>query len=151
MSEKEFWTKFFRAEILLRTKNLAAAEAEAAGDDDLARFVYRDFEADEDAMRKVQSDAMVMMGQHCSSCVAHDAISEVAGDDDFARSGWSGFGADGVQYGARTMMLYCSYSTVTSRLTRMQCRRLLHSGTIPFPCISHGAFWSDLFCSTASR
>uniref|UniRef100_A0A0D9WW92 BSD domain-containing protein n=1 Tax=Leersia perrieri TaxID=77586 RepID=A0A0D9WW92_9ORYZ len=42
MSEKDFWTKYFRAEYLLRTKNTVAAAAEAAEDEELAIFLKND-------------------------------------------------------------------------------------------------------------
>uniref|UniRef100_A0A0E0LTZ2 BSD domain-containing protein n=1 Tax=Oryza punctata TaxID=4537 RepID=A0A0E0LTZ2_ORYPU len=42
MSEKDFWTKYFRAEYLLRTKNTVAATAEAAEDEELAIFLKND-------------------------------------------------------------------------------------------------------------
>ncbi|XP_040382767.1 general transcription and DNA repair factor IIH subunit TFB1-1-like isoform X1 [Oryza brachyantha] len=42
MSEKDFWTKYFRAEYLLRTKNTVAAAAEAAEDEELAVFLKND-------------------------------------------------------------------------------------------------------------
>lgn len=42
MSEKDFWTKYCRAEYLLRTRNTAAAAAEAAEDEELAVFLKND-------------------------------------------------------------------------------------------------------------
>ncbi|KAL6659320.1 hypothetical protein ACP70R_003360 [Stipagrostis hirtigluma subsp. patula] len=42
MSEKDFWTKYCRAEYLLRTKNTVAAAAEAAEDEELAVFLKND-------------------------------------------------------------------------------------------------------------
>ncbi|XP_062195574.1 general transcription and DNA repair factor IIH subunit TFB1-1-like isoform X2 [Phragmites australis] len=42
MSEKDFWTKYCRAEYLLRTKNTVAAAAEAADDEELAVFLKND-------------------------------------------------------------------------------------------------------------
>ncbi|KAM7250048.1 hypothetical protein ACFE04_021931 [Oxalis oulophora] len=42
MSEKNFWTKYFRAEFLNRTKNSVAAAAEAAEDEELAIFLKDD-------------------------------------------------------------------------------------------------------------
>ncbi|KAL5220995.1 hypothetical protein ABZP36_025708 [Zizania latifolia] len=42
MSEKDFWTKYFRAEYLVRTKNTVAAAAEAAEDEELAIFLKND-------------------------------------------------------------------------------------------------------------
>ncbi|GJP71304.1 hypothetical protein CLOP_g2147 [Closterium sp. NIES-67] len=54
MPEKDFWTKYYRAEFLFRTKNVAAAEAEAADDEELALFVRDDEQLRVDARRKVQ-------------------------------------------------------------------------------------------------
>uniref|UniRef100_A0A453G9F4 BSD domain-containing protein n=9 Tax=Aegilops tauschii subsp. strangulata TaxID=200361 RepID=A0A453G9F4_AEGTS len=42
LSEKDFWTKYCRAEYLLRTKNTLAAKAEAADDEELAMFLKND-------------------------------------------------------------------------------------------------------------
>ncbi|OEL28672.1 putative RNA polymerase II transcription factor B subunit 1-1 [Dichanthelium oligosanthes] len=42
LTDKEFWTKYFRAEYLLRTKNTVAATAEAAEDEELAVFLKND-------------------------------------------------------------------------------------------------------------
>ncbi|GER30483.1 transcription factor-related family protein [Striga asiatica] len=42
MSDKEFWTKFSRAEYLHSTKNVVAAAAEAAEDEELAIFLKKD-------------------------------------------------------------------------------------------------------------
>jgi transcription initiation factor TFIIH subunit 1 len=42
LTDKEFWTKYCRAEYLLRTKNTAAATAEAAEDEELAVFLKND-------------------------------------------------------------------------------------------------------------
>ncbi|AQK50815.1 putative RNA polymerase II transcription factor B subunit 1-1 [Zea mays] len=42
MSETRFWEKYCRAEYLVRTKNTAAATAEAAGDEELAIFLKND-------------------------------------------------------------------------------------------------------------
>ena len=42
LSEKDFWTKYCRAEYLLRTKNTLAAKAEAAEDEELAMFLKTD-------------------------------------------------------------------------------------------------------------
>jgi transcription initiation factor TFIIH subunit 1 len=42
MSEVEFWKKYCRTEYPHRTKNQAAAEAEAADDEDLALFTKED-------------------------------------------------------------------------------------------------------------
>lgn len=53
MTEKDFWTKYCRAEYLHRTKNSVAAEAEAAEDEDLAVFLRHDDILANEARRKV--------------------------------------------------------------------------------------------------
>lgn len=42
MTEKDFWTKYCRAEYLHSTKNAVAAAAEAAEDEELAVFLKHD-------------------------------------------------------------------------------------------------------------
>lgn len=42
MSEKDFWTKYWRAQYLHSTKNIVAAAAEAAEDEELAVFLRQD-------------------------------------------------------------------------------------------------------------
>jgi transcription initiation factor TFIIH subunit 1 len=42
MTDLDFWRKYCRAEYLLRTKNTAAAAAEAAEDEELAVFLKND-------------------------------------------------------------------------------------------------------------
>ena len=42
MTEKDFWTKYFRVEYLHSTKNAVAAAAEAAEDEELAIFLKDD-------------------------------------------------------------------------------------------------------------
>ena len=42
MSEKDFWTKYCRAEYLHSAKNAVAAAAEAAEDEELAVFLKHD-------------------------------------------------------------------------------------------------------------
>ena len=42
MTEKDFWTKYFRAEYLHSTKNAVTAAAEAAEDEELAIFLKED-------------------------------------------------------------------------------------------------------------
>lgn len=54
MSESAFWTKYCRAEYLYRTKNNAAAAAEAAEDEDLAVFTRDDDIIAESARHKIQ-------------------------------------------------------------------------------------------------
>ncbi|WVZ95046.1 hypothetical protein U9M48_040852 [Paspalum notatum var. saurae] len=54
LSENQFWEKYFRAEYLLRTKNTAAATAEAAGDEELAVFLKNDDILAKEAMLKIK-------------------------------------------------------------------------------------------------
>ncbi|KAJ7277598.1 hypothetical protein O6H91_Y388700 [Diphasiastrum complanatum] len=54
MSEKDFWTKYCRAEYLYRTKNAAAVAAEAADDEDLAVFVKDDDIIANESRRKIK-------------------------------------------------------------------------------------------------
>lgn len=54
MTESAFWTKYCRAEYLYRTKNNAAAAAEAAEDEDLAVFTRDDDIIAESARHKIQ-------------------------------------------------------------------------------------------------
>ncbi|KAJ1267305.1 hypothetical protein BS78_07G046100 [Paspalum vaginatum] len=54
LSESQFWEKYFRAEYLLRTKNTAAATAEAAGDEELAVFLKNDDILAKEAMLKIK-------------------------------------------------------------------------------------------------
>ena len=53
MSEKDFWTKYCRAEYLHSTKNAIAAAAEAAEDEELAVFLKQDDILANEARRKV--------------------------------------------------------------------------------------------------
>ncbi|CAA0814039.1 Probable RNA polymerase II transcription factor B subunit 1-1 [Striga hermonthica] len=53
MTEKEFWTKYSRAEYLHSTKNVVAAAAEAAEDEELAVFLKRDDMLASEARKKV--------------------------------------------------------------------------------------------------
>ncbi|CAK9157842.1 unnamed protein product [Ilex paraguariensis] len=53
MTEKEFWTKYSRAEYLHSTKIVVVAAAEAAEDDELAVFLKQDDMAASEARRKV--------------------------------------------------------------------------------------------------
>lgn len=53
MTEKDFWTKYCRAEYLHRTKNSVAAAAEAAEDEELAVFLKHDDILADEARRKV--------------------------------------------------------------------------------------------------
>lgn len=54
MSVVEFWTKYCRAEYLYRTKNQAAAAAEAADDEDLALFTKEDDIILSESQRKIK-------------------------------------------------------------------------------------------------
>ena len=53
MTEKEFWTKYSRAEYLHSTKNVIAAAAEAAEDEELAVFLKQDDMLVNEARKKV--------------------------------------------------------------------------------------------------
>ena len=53
MTEKDFWTKYFRAEYLHSTKNAVAAAAEAAEDEELAVFLKDDEILESEARKKV--------------------------------------------------------------------------------------------------
>lgn len=53
MTEKDFWTKYFRAEYLYSTKNTAVAEAEAAEDEVLSVFLKPDEILAQEARQKV--------------------------------------------------------------------------------------------------
>ncbi|TYJ97218.1 putative RNA polymerase II transcription factor B subunit 1-1 isoform X2 [Cucumis melo var. makuwa] len=54
MSEKDFWTKYFRAEYLHSTKNSIAAAAEAAEDEELALFLKDDEILAADTRKKIR-------------------------------------------------------------------------------------------------
>ncbi|KAL4185870.1 hypothetical protein AMTRI_Chr10g232960 [Amborella trichopoda] len=54
MSERDFWTKYCRAEYLHRTKNSVAAAAEAAEDEELAVFLKHDDILASEARRKIR-------------------------------------------------------------------------------------------------
>ncbi|KAJ4975577.1 hypothetical protein NE237_000683 [Protea cynaroides] len=54
MSEKDFWTKYCRAEYLHRTKNAVAAAAEAAEDEELAVFLKDDDILAQEARQKIR-------------------------------------------------------------------------------------------------
>ncbi|XP_066352918.1 general transcription and DNA repair factor IIH subunit TFB1-1-like isoform X2 [Miscanthus floridulus] len=54
MSETRFWEKYCRAEYLVRTKNTAAATAEAAGDEELAIFLKNDDILAKEAKMKIK-------------------------------------------------------------------------------------------------
>ncbi|KAL6544591.1 hypothetical protein OROMI_023453 [Orobanche minor] len=54
MSEQEFWTKYSRAEYLHSTRNVVAAAAEAAEDEELAVFLKRDDMLASEARRKMR-------------------------------------------------------------------------------------------------
>nr|KJB09168.1 hypothetical protein B456_001G127200 [Gossypium raimondii] len=54
MSERTFWTKYFRAEYLHSTKNSIAAAAEAAEDEELAVFLKQDDILASEAQKKIR-------------------------------------------------------------------------------------------------
>ncbi|KAK4491806.1 hypothetical protein RD792_002582 [Penstemon davidsonii] len=54
MTEKEFWTKYSRAEYLHSTRNVVAAAAEAAEDEELAVFLKQDDMLANEARRKIR-------------------------------------------------------------------------------------------------
>nr|XP_027107205.1 general transcription and DNA repair factor IIH subunit TFB1-1-like [Coffea arabica] len=54
MTEKEFWTKYSRAEYLHSTKNVIAAAAEAAEDEELAVFLKQDDMLVNEARKKIR-------------------------------------------------------------------------------------------------
>ncbi|KAI3866666.1 hypothetical protein MKX03_034856 [Papaver bracteatum] len=54
MTETDFWTKYARAEFIRRTKNAAAAAAEAAEDEELAVFLEQDEILAREARRKIR-------------------------------------------------------------------------------------------------
>lgn len=54
MTEKDFWTKYCRAEYLHRTKNSVTAAAEAAEDEELAVFLKHDDILANEVRRKVR-------------------------------------------------------------------------------------------------
>ncbi|KAM1014741.1 hypothetical protein ACFX2C_044691 [Malus domestica] len=54
MTAKDFWTKYFRAEFLHRTKNAAAIAAEAAEDEELAIFLKEDEILAREARQKIR-------------------------------------------------------------------------------------------------
>jgi hypothetical protein len=60
MSEKDFWTKYCRAEYLLRTKNTVAATAEAAEDEELAVFLKNDDILAKEAKSKVRAVSVLL-------------------------------------------------------------------------------------------
>lgn len=53
MSEKDFWTKYWRAAYLHSTRNIVAAAAEAAEDEELSVFLKQDEILANEARRKV--------------------------------------------------------------------------------------------------
>ncbi|OWM83387.1 general transcription and DNA repair factor IIH subunit TFB1-1-like [Punica granatum] len=54
MTEKDFWTKYFKAEYLHSTKNAIAAAAEAAEDEELAIFLKHDDILAKEARQKIR-------------------------------------------------------------------------------------------------
>eukprot|EP00271_Cylindrocystis_brebissonii_P008375 TRINITY_DN2258_c0_g1_i1.p1 TRINITY_DN2258_c0_g1~~TRINITY_DN2258_c0_g1_i1.p1 ORF type:complete len:674 (-),score=150.31 TRINITY_DN2258_c0_g1_i1:448-2469(-) len=85
MSEKEFWTKYCKAEYLLHTKVSAAAIAEAAEDEDLAMFVK-----DDDGTTPAQEASKIRRVDPTLNMAADDA-------DDYTSSGSHGILRDGAK------------------------------------------------------
>eukprot|EP00850_Spirogloea_muscicola_P004327 SM000018S03692 [mRNA] locus=s18:873862:880015:+ [translate_table: standard] len=54
MSQKEFWTKYFKAEYFFRKRHSSAALEAAEDDDDVAMFVREDPQLAEEARRKIR-------------------------------------------------------------------------------------------------
>ncbi|KAI3820439.1 hypothetical protein L1987_07986 [Smallanthus sonchifolius] len=54
MTEKDFWTKYWRAQYLHSTKNIVAAAAEAAEDEELAVFLKQDAILASETRRKIR-------------------------------------------------------------------------------------------------
>uniref|UniRef100_A0ACD5VT16 Uncharacterized protein n=1 Tax=Avena sativa TaxID=4498 RepID=A0ACD5VT16_AVESA len=84
LSEKDFWTKYCRAEYLLRTKNTLRAKAEAAGDEELAMFLKDDDILAKEAKLKVKRvdptlDMGVDAGDDCIHLLDHGIL------DDFSK------------------------------------------------------------------
>lgn len=69
MSEKEFWTKYSRAEYLHSTKNIVAAAAEAAEDEELAVFLKQDDMLAFEARKKV-----CVLDDYCFHCFLTTSI-----------------------------------------------------------------------------
>ena len=61
MTDKEFWTKYCRAQYLLRTKNSVAATAEAAEDEELAVFLKNDDILAKEAKLKVWCKQLLLL------------------------------------------------------------------------------------------
>ncbi|CAA7048093.1 unnamed protein product [Microthlaspi erraticum] len=78
MTEKDFWTKYFRAEYLHSTKNAAVASAEAAEDELLAVLLKPDEIAAQEIRRKVRRfDDMVANQADDYSHIMWDGIRDV--------------------------------------------------------------------------
>jgi hypothetical protein len=69
LSEKDFWTKYCRAEYLLRTKNTLAAKAEAAEDEELAMFLKTDDILAKEAKLKVWIELYIVVILHFLQCL----------------------------------------------------------------------------------
>jgi transcription initiation factor TFIIH subunit 1 len=68
LSEQEFWTKYCRAEYLLRTKNTLRAKAEAADDEELAMFLKNDDILAKEAKLKVYFKLFIGVILHILQC-----------------------------------------------------------------------------------
>lgn len=67
MTEKDFWTKYFRAEYLYSTKNTAVAAAEAAEDEELAVFLKPDEILARETRQKVISLLQLIISMSANS------------------------------------------------------------------------------------
>ncbi|XP_010542494.1 PREDICTED: probable RNA polymerase II transcription factor B subunit 1-1 isoform X2 [Tarenaya hassleriana] len=97
MTEKDFWTKYFRAEYLHSSKNTAVAAAEAAEDEELAVFLKPDEILAREARQKIRRvdptlDMEADMGDDYTHLMDHGIIRDGSKDtiepqnDQFRRS-----------------------------------------------------------------
>ncbi|KAF3790052.1 putative RNA polymerase II transcription factor B subunit 1-1 [Nymphaea thermarum] len=95
MTEKDFWTKYCRAEYLNKTRNSVAAAAEAAEDEELAVFLKHDDILANEARRKIRrvdptvdmeadigDDYMHLPGHG----ILHDGMDNIDGANEFSRT-----------------------------------------------------------------
>lgn len=75
MTEKDFWTKYFRAEYLHSTKNAVAAAAEAAEDEELALFLKEDDVLARETRNKVLFIALFHLFTYISFTFFHNLCS----------------------------------------------------------------------------
>ncbi|KAJ8424227.1 hypothetical protein Cgig2_029715 [Carnegiea gigantea] len=96
MSEKDFWTKYFKAEYLHYKKNAIAAAAEAAEDEELAVFLKQDDMLASESRRKIRKvDPTLNM--------------EVDKGDDYAHLPDHGISRDGIKEVAESQSHYDQY------------------------------------------